>query len=234
MSVDTDVYLASWLKDKVFHEPDWVSKKVDTWSRLLAPLRETARGVLEIGSLEGRSALFFLNYLPNTQVTCIDPFPKGREATFDQNVVEFEGRVEKIRDYSFPALIRLRRQERVFDLIYIDGDHHREAVMLDSIFSWPMLRRGGILIWDDYGAFKKNEPMSERPTSAIDGFLAAYAGDYEELQRANQMVVKKTADDSYPTLLTPLRKSPLAGRPLKHIIQRTFRRFGYELHRVTE
>ena len=232
MSVGDQLPVASWFEGKIFYDAEWVSNNVDTWSRLLAPLRESAQAVLEIGSLEGRSALFFLNYLPNAQVTCIDPFGmKGLEPTFDYNVTGFEGRVEKIRDLSFPALTRLRQRGRLFDVIYIDGDHHRETVMLDSVLCWPMLRRGGILIWDDYGIYKKDRPMSERPKSAIDGFLTAYAGDYEELHRANQMIVKKTADRPYPKPKALMWESRPARGALKTIIQKTLRGFGYELHR---
>ena len=227
-----EVPLASWFEGKIFYRAEWISQKVDTWSRVLAPLRESAQGILEIGSLEGRSALFFLNYFPQAVVTCIDPFlMKDLEPTFDNNIAEFKDRVEKIRDFSFPTLARLRQSRRVFDVIYIDGAHHREAVMLDSVLSWPMLRPGGILIWDDYGSYKKDRPMSERPKSAIDGFLIAYAGDYEELDRANQLIVRKTADSPYPALTALMWESQPAHSALKRTIQKTLWYFGYDLHR---
>jgi predicted O-methyltransferase YrrM len=41
---------------------------------LLHSLREKPARIFEIGSWEGRSALFFLNYLPLSNIVCIDPF----------------------------------------------------------------------------------------------------------------------------------------------------------------
>ena len=44
------------------------------WRRVLAPLRKTPVRIVEIGSWEGRSALFFLKYLPYSRIVCIDTF----------------------------------------------------------------------------------------------------------------------------------------------------------------
>ena len=120
-----------WFEGKVFLHPDYVSRNADPWMRALSPLRERPAEVLEIGTLEGRSALFFLNFLPRSRITCIDPFPQDRERIFDANLGALAGRVEKLKSFSLPALIRLRNAARKFDVIYIDGDHNREAVALD-------------------------------------------------------------------------------------------------------
>ncbi len=65
-------------------------------------------------------------------------------------------------------------------------------MLLDSALSWPMLRKGGILIWDCYKRNRSSKPRWRRPTSAIDGFLLAYRGEYEALFRGNEMIVRKT------------------------------------------
>jgi predicted O-methyltransferase YrrM len=192
--------LGAWFAGKTFRHKDYVTRKAKTWSSTLAPLRETATEVLEIGSLEGRSALFFLNYLQGAKLTCIDPFyAEGLEATFDANVAPFGERVVKVKDFSFPALTKLRRKKRTFDVIYIDGLHEREAVLLDSVLSWPMLRQGGVLIWDDY-IYGMDRAAADRAKEAIDGFLTAYVGDYVELYRRKQLIVKKTVEGPYPRL----------------------------------
>jgi Methyltransferase domain len=186
-----------WFEGKVFTHPDYVSCEIGVWTRALSPLRGRAAEVLEVGSLEGRSALFFLNYLRGSRITCIDPFPEDRERVFDANLAAFTGRVEKLKSFSLPGLVRLRNAARKFDVIYIDGDHHREVVMLDSVLSWPMLRPGGVLMWDDY-RHKTSEPAADRPGPAIDGFLVAYAGEFEELHRQWQLIVRKTGDCPAP------------------------------------
>jgi hypothetical protein len=171
---------------------DWVTNKLRRWVPALEPLREKAASILEIGSYEGRSAMFFLHHMPNATITCIDPFLSGREPTFDANLAQFAGRVTKLREYSLPALMKLRMEAKEFDVIYIDGSHEREAVMLDNALSWGALKKDGILIWDDYGTYKDGSDSWERPTDAIDGFLRAVQGEYEELSRTKQLIVKKT------------------------------------------
>lgn len=140
-----------------------------------------------------------MKYLPLSRITCVDPFRRDREDVFDRNLAEFKERIEKVRGWSLPALIGLRQEARRFDLIYIDGDHRREGVMLDSVLFWPMLRAGGILIWDDY-VYKQESPLADRPVAAIDGFLVAHAGEYEELYRRRQVIVRKTHDGPYADL----------------------------------
>jgi hypothetical protein len=174
---------------------DWVTPKVPTWTALLEPVRNRPLSILEIGSAEGRSALFFASYLPNARIICIDPFRKGRERIFDKNLALHAQRVTKIRDFSLPALIKLRQsKDAEFDLIYIDGCHERETVMIDSVLCWGMLKLGGLMIWDDYGPGYKGDGQNwERPKLAIDGFLIAYAGEYrEELSSRAQVIVRKT------------------------------------------
>ena len=63
-------------------------------------------------------------------------------------------------------------------------------MLVDSILSWGMLSLDGLLIWDDYG-YKQEAANWERPRSAIDGFLVAYAGEYREESRSSQIIVRK-------------------------------------------
>ena len=73
--------------------------------------------------MEGRSALFFMNFLPRCRLTCIDPWTGSAEhlvdphfaaaaleseRRFDANVAEFAGRIEKIKAPSPIALPKAR------------------------------------------------------------------------------------------------------------------------------
>jgi hypothetical protein len=60
--------------ENVFTRKDWVTNKLPNWIPLLEPLRNCPLSILEVGSADGRSALFFLSLLPNARITCIDPF----------------------------------------------------------------------------------------------------------------------------------------------------------------
>jgi predicted O-methyltransferase YrrM len=201
--MDSD--FSEWFSGKSF-STDWTSRFFALWASLLASRRDEALEVLEIGSWEGRSAIFFLQYLRNCRLTCIDTFagspehalrPKWAvelphvEQRFDGNLAEFSGRVEKIKSTSFRALARLLIEERRFDVVYIDGSHHSADVQADAVFSWPMIQDRGIVIFDDYEwTFFPDE--IDRPKLGIDSFLLVHAGQYRELHREYQLIIEKT------------------------------------------
>jgi len=186
---------------------DWIWKNYSIWRRVLAPLRDRPARILEIGSFEGRSAVFFLKYMPQSTIVCIDTFAgtpeenyvyrhmeqqmSAAEARFDRNIKPFAARVEKIKSRSIPALEALIAQNRRFDLAYIDGGHRYDDVMADSLAAWQMLRPDGIVIWDDYEWAPEFAP-EERPKPAIDDFLAARVGSYRLLAKGYQVIVEKT------------------------------------------
>ena len=101
------------------------------------------------------------------------------ENRFDQNLAPFKGRVEKLKCMSKEGLGSLAKQERCYDLAYIDGSHMRDDVMADSIAAWPLLQRGGVIIWDDY------EWRPELP-------LSAHEHQYRLLASGRQIIVEKT------------------------------------------
>lgn len=186
---------------------DWIWKNYSIWRRVLVPLRDRPAKILEIGSFEGRSATFFLKYLPRSTIVCIDTFGgtaeegyvykllenhlPGIEARFNRNLAPFSDRVEKIKSRSAPALDSLIAQGRQFDLAYIDGGHRYEDVMGDSTSVWKMLAPDGIVIWDDYEWAPEFRPQ-ERPKPAVDDFLAAQEGRYRLLAKGYQVIVRRT------------------------------------------
>jgi predicted O-methyltransferase YrrM len=194
----------SWFEGKELTS-DWSSANFTMWRRVLTPLRNEPLRILEIGSWEGRSTIFFLSFFPNSTITCVDTFGGSEtetlhseilsknpdlEARFDRNVATFGARVEKRRGLSQDVLAEIQREKRQFDLAYIDGDHRRDAVMADTLKVWPMVVPGGVVIWDDY-EFGRHFAESERPRPAIDAFLRDHAGQYRKLARTYQMAVEK-------------------------------------------
>jgi predicted O-methyltransferase YrrM len=209
--MDTD--FSEWFTGKSF-STDWTSRFFPIWTSLLAPRRDEAMEVLEIGSWEGRSAIFFLQYLRRCRITCIDTFcgspehalrPKWShelpyvEARFDSNLSEFGGRVEKVKNTSSRGLARLVTEERRFDLVYIDGSHRSADVQADAVFSWPIVQDGGIVIFDDYEwTFFPDE--IDRPKLGVDTFLSVHTGQYRELHRGYQLIIQKTGYSQRPRL----------------------------------
>ena len=193
-----------WFRGKQL-STDWASYHLTMWRRVLSPLRHEPLRILEIGSWEGRSALFFLNFFPHSTITCIDTFAGSDadsayeelaekllniENRFDHNLAPFGSRVEKLKGLSEDCLRWLAEQRRRFDLAYIDGSHIYDDVMADSIGVWPLIDPGGVIIWDDY-KYGAHLSAEQRPQAAIDNFLADHVGGYRQLAGVYQLIVEK-------------------------------------------
>lgn len=184
---------------------DWFSANIEMLDAILRKSRGNVSDVLEIGSFEGRSAIFFLEYFELCKITCIDTFAgtptspafdlykssiPNCEKLFDANTRNYGDRVRKIKNKSEEALPKLAAEGSLFDLIYIDGDHSRNAVFGDSASAWSLLRTRGILIWDDY-KFAPNSPSEQRPEHAIDQFMLEREKEFLELHRDYMIIVQK-------------------------------------------
>jgi predicted O-methyltransferase YrrM len=193
-----------WFAGKDF-TTDWTSTRYQIWISIFAKRHEQMTDILEVGSWEGRSAIFFLRYFDQCTLTCIDTFsgsPRNKmdakwtalaaqsEARFDANLAEFKPRCRKLKGTSFEWLGRLAIEQSKFDMIYIDGSHHSIDVYADAAMSWPMLSRKGVMIFDDYEWSEMPDP-EDRPKPGIDAFLSANAGGFSELFRGSQIIIEK-------------------------------------------
>jgi predicted O-methyltransferase YrrM len=198
--------ISAWYDGKAFTS-DWTSWNFPNWASLLGPYRRQEARVLEIGSWEGRSALFFLNYLPHCRLWCVDTFaggeehhadPKlallvpGIEQRFDANIAEFGERVVKINLPSSVALPQLGISRSKFDIAYIDGSHRSADVYSDGVLTWPMIVPGGIVIFDDYRWHDMADSLGN-PKLGIDAFLRAFKGQYRIIHDDYQIAIKKNS-----------------------------------------
>ena len=174
---------------------DYVSDRTSVWNQHLAELKAKENvHMLEVGSFEGRSAIWFLSNVlthSSSTVTCIDPFAhRIIEIRFDHNirVSGFASRVTKIKGRSQDVLKLFR--EKNFDLVYIDGSHRVEDVRADALLSWSLVKPGGIVIFDDY-LWELELPIEERPQIAIDQFLGRFDSELETLHKGFQVIVRK-------------------------------------------
>lgn len=166
---------------------------------------------LEIGSFEGMSTNHFIdNYLTgnNSFITCIDPWIKYSEST----ITKVEGYDNLINELTYHIFLNnthhnnhkiiinkglsiniLPTLEKIYNFIYIDGDHSEIAVWNDAIYSFKILKINGIIIFDDY---IWNKGMKS-PQNAIDKFLDTYEKQIELISIdyvVNQVIIKKISD----------------------------------------
>jgi predicted O-methyltransferase YrrM len=78
-----------------------------------------------------------------------------------------------------------------FDFIYIDADHTEKMVYQDADLSWPLLKPGGIMAFDDYTWGDGLIPSELTPKPAIDRFLIDKQGEFELLEKTTQVWIKK-------------------------------------------
>jgi predicted O-methyltransferase YrrM len=185
---------------------DWFpSRKTKAWLDHIAPrlrLISQARW-LEIGSYEGRSALWTLDnvLLPDATITCVDLFddkvagigpgtgcwnvPPGYSDRFDANVA---GRpnIIKLKGSSSDILEKLNSQGTYFDGAYLDGDHREASVTRDLELTWPMLVPGAVLVCDDY--YCADHPGAR---IAIDKFCSLPDIKHQILYQEFQIIIQK-------------------------------------------
>jgi hypothetical protein len=203
--------LPEFLADDYKFTADFFSTNIDTWRQSLARF-EHRPGLhfLEIGSFEGLSACWLLNNIltdDSSRLTCIDTFDFAGQGTFyrlqdqgtetmsieqrfDHNVGLAGGarKVIKIVGQSGDALRTLPRS--AYDYIYIDGSHVAADVLEDAVLSWPLLKRGGLMTFDDYQWNGDPNPLN-RPGLAVDAFLAVFKTRYKLVHKGYQVTVEK-------------------------------------------
>jgi predicted O-methyltransferase YrrM len=174
---------------------DYVSRHLTSWKGLLEEYRARPDvRMLEIGSYEGRSAVWFLENIlthPTARIVCVDLFTRlPFELRFDHNIrISGSGdKVTKMKGRSETVLSSLPLDH--FDIIYVDGSHRATGVLMDAMLSWYALKDGGVMIFDDY-LWDLEDAACDRPRMAIDLFLKAFEGSYELLLKDYQVAVRK-------------------------------------------
>ena len=196
---------------KVFSS-DWFSKNIPHWEKHKKYFdhKPDMRG-LEIGSFEGRSTLWAAKNYFNGQGSTLEAIDTWEGSVEHQNGAYLtsiysnflfnlkdqikSGQVIPIKARSKDTLMRfnlevLDGRRKLYDFIFIDGAHDAKSVAEDAILSWDLLKKGGILIFDDY-TWRGEKASPDEPKSAIDFFMHAYAGKYEILHKDYQLHIRK-------------------------------------------
>lgn len=171
--------------------------------------------VLEIGSFEGKSTVWFIdNLLGNEKstITCIDPWTKYSQDedsfnSYDKEETEWDfrshyetfihninlsGKFDQVsinKGYSHSILPKMISEGKKYDIIFIDGNHTAPFVLTDAVMGWYLLKENGIIIFDDY---LWGEPeFLNSPKIAIDAFVEIFKGYSEVIWDEYRKSIKK-------------------------------------------
>lgn len=182
----------------------WFSGAAYHWNQLFLEfnLHNKPINILEIGSFEGQSTLFLLKKLNNSKISCVDPWVnydqnaqykfEDVENQFDKNVSRYKDRVIKFKKFSDQFFDQKKLNNEMYDIIYVDGDHHFKSVYKDLNNCFEVLKINGLMIIDDFLAYNfYKENLNENPFGAVIVFLNKHKKNIKFIKLTNQLVIKK-------------------------------------------
>ena len=185
---------------------DWFSWSPPIWEQVFKQLE--VENILEIGCFEGRATTWLIENVDCKKIFCIDTFEGGEEHTeeimegvFDRwqsnveialEVSAYNPDVQIIEESSFNGLITLWDKSEEFDFIYVDGSHVAKDVLTDACLAWHLLKRGGVMCFDDYG-WGADLPETHKPRLAIDAFTHIFQEDLDVIHKGYQLIVQRIA-----------------------------------------
>lgn len=176
---------------------DWFTHNISNWLVHLKPfMHYPSVKALEIGSFEGMSACWLLDHVlthPAATLSCIDLYFQD---AFDANVAQ-TGAAEKITKLGGDShTILASLSPNTYDLIYIDGCHLADHAEKDALLAWPLLKAGGIMIFDDYEWFDPAYPGQETKVG-IEAFLKTVHLQVEVLHKGYQLLIRKKFESAF-------------------------------------
>lgn len=189
--------------------PNWFAQTAQhNFEQFLTPLAGKDRlEFLQLGAFTGDASVWLVENILTGSECWLDDVdtwkgsvePAHDEMDFDDVARTYSRKVSKI-DKVIPYCMTTYRYftEEVFnrdkfDFIYVDADHTTVGVILDAELSWPLLKSGGIMAFDDYTWGHESGDPRLAPMVGIDLFLHRHLGEYELLAKNDQVWIKKTA-----------------------------------------
>lgn len=174
---------------------DLTSKYEANWLRWLSEFRDKPVKALEIGTFEGRSAIWFCRNIlthEHASLICVDTFQwnpapgVNSRDRFEANTQEAGVRKKlEVREMSSEWL---SLPPACLDWAYVDGNHTQERVLLDALLVWRSLKPGGIVIFDDYLLTRAGRMQVKM---AVDAFLRVYANQLVLVESGYQVCVRR-------------------------------------------
>lgn len=147
---------------------------------------------LEIGVWSGQSLGWMLENVlthPGSRAIGVDAWwpcwTRHRQWTAEQmeecygealrRVQPYRPRVTLVRAMSGVWLRTCGISKHTFDMVYLDGEHTSVGLMDDLALSWPLLKPGGLLLFDDYFLRKRKWHAVK---TVVDAVMPAVYGPY--------------------------------------------------------
>lgn len=145
---------------------DWFTPNIPNFERVRELIGRPDR-ILEVGSFEGRSTCWMLEFMlqPSGTMVCVDTFKGGVEHDnldlsdlyyrFKHNtdIAKLPGQdIRVFQMSSYKAMSEMVNwRTKPFDFIYLDGSHEAPDVLMDAMLAWRLLREDGVMLFDDVG-----------------------------------------------------------------------------------
>ena len=161
-------------------------RTTEGWASVIDPKEYCNKPInyLEVGVLNGANLITFAKTYGlhnDSKFYCVDPWydydgyseyitqQDTNYELFTWNIekAELSNKVVECRGCSNTEVPKL--QDEFFDIIYIDANHEPEYVLEDAVLSFRKLKKGGIMIFDDYGF--GGPGLTQK---GIDAFLSGY------------------------------------------------------------
>ena len=184
---------------------DWSRFLESSLTKLSPSTPVSPMKVLEIGSFEGRGTRLLFKKLvehhEESRLYCVDPWVDGYVPGKSQHFAKwdpfFVGQFQRFLKNTLdlgPQLVRLRgiSDDMVpaikdpLDFAYIDGDHSAEQVYRDAAMILPLMKNGGIVLFDDYPWTHEGNRCGD----GVDRWLAENDGKVELLFKEYQLAVR--------------------------------------------
>ncbi len=154
---------------------EWFDIAIPIWEELFKNhYKDPIKSVLEVGCYEGRATVWLSENVLGERVDydVVDTFggsitESGMvgtasrlegdksfiETNFEHNISFFKDRISFNihKGYSQHELPKLVEAGKQYDFIYIDASHQSDDTFVDGYFANKMLKKGGLIIFDDFG-----------------------------------------------------------------------------------
>jgi predicted O-methyltransferase YrrM len=80
--------------------------------------------------------------------------------------------------------------KNLYDFIYIDASHTAPDVLTDACLAWPLLKKNGVMVFDDY-LWGEPRDILHRPKLAVDSFVNIFSEQLVPVHFGYQLVVRK-------------------------------------------